>query len=142
VAFTPEEHRLYMIEYRAKRRQFALAKLGGVCVICGTSELLEFDHIDPSTKIKSPMSLLHASWIKFNEELDKCQLLCKKHHQEKSKAEGSLTQGKASNHISHGTSYAYNIKKCRCELCKAAKSAGRSPKRDRIEADYAGFENW
>ena len=33
-----------------KRRNQAIAKLGGQCVYCGAINKLEFDHIDPATK--------------------------------------------------------------------------------------------
>lgn len=58
--------------------------LGGVCVVCGTTERLEFDHIDPSTKLFD----IAKGWARAEkivlEELEKCQLLCKQHHDEKS----------------------------------------------------------
>lgn len=35
--------------YNSKRLQ-AIEALGGVCVLCGSSEGLQFDHIDPTQK--------------------------------------------------------------------------------------------
>lgn len=105
--FGKEYHR----EYYRKRRQAIFDYLGGVCVVCGTSEGLQVDHIDPEEKsfdIKSKLS------VKNNKaELDKCQLLCEKHHLEK-----TLDQRQP---FTHGTVYAWMKKKCVCEDCLAAK---------------------
>ena len=52
-------------------------KLGGKCVKCGATERLEFDHIDPKNKsFEITRGLLMGDREKFQEELDKCQLLC------------------------------------------------------------------
>jgi 5-methylcytosine-specific restriction endonuclease McrA len=40
----------YIREYRKKRKNDAIEQLGGQCVICGSKESLEFDHIKPETK--------------------------------------------------------------------------------------------
>lgn len=58
------------------RRERAIKQLGGCCVGCGSLEKLEFDHIDPSTKIKAIAKMSSASERVFQEELEKCQLLC------------------------------------------------------------------
>lgn len=101
----------YHKEYYQKRRQAIFDYLGNKCVVCGATEDLEVDHIDPNKKsfnITSKMS------VKNNKaELDKCQLLCKKHHLEK-----TLEQRPVFN---HGTIYAWMRKKCNCEACASAK---------------------
>ena len=63
-----------------------IERLGGRCVRCGyASDLrgLQFDHIDPSTKIKNISSYLAHGWAQdgglkpyLRVELQKCQLLC------------------------------------------------------------------
>lgn len=106
--------RNYVREYRNKRRTYAYAKLGGRCVKCGSTDSLEFDHIDPTTKILTISKLWTASKTIFEEELAKCQLLCHKCHLEKTIANGD-------NYIpapaSHGSLTLYN-RGCRCNECK------------------------
>ena len=69
-------------EDRRKRRlQEMKDKLGNKCVKCGSTENLEFDHIDPKTKCFNVNP--QDSWEKTLPELYKCQLLCKPCHTEK-----------------------------------------------------------
>lgn len=75
----------YMKDRWTKRRAFAVESLGGECVVCGTTDELEFDHIDPDTKIMSIAKASSRSETFFWEEAGKCQLLCKPHHKEKTK---------------------------------------------------------
>lgn len=81
--------REYQRAWEKKRADEALALLGGVCVVCGTAENLDFDHIDPKTKLFRIKAMLRTSAEKFWAEVAKCQLLCRPHHIEKSNAEGS-----------------------------------------------------
>ena len=106
--FGAEYHR----EYYKKRRQAIFEYLGGVCVVCGTTENLEVDHKDRSDKSFSISSKLSVKNNK--EELDKCQLLCTTHHREKTAKENSGW--------SHGTIYGWMRKKCSCESCLEAKT--------------------
>ena len=59
--------------------------LGGKCVVCGTTEHLEFDHIDPKTKSFDITRYVNGGKSKhiFMEELKKCQLLCVECHKKK-----------------------------------------------------------
>lgn len=102
-----------MQEYREKRRQKARNILGGKCVRCSKTDDLEFDHIEPSSKLNTIASLITSSWPIFFNELKKCQLLCKICHQEKSAQEcmnrHPLVHGKISN---------YKNKKCVCDICR------------------------
>lgn len=118
-----EQMREYITEYRQKRREFAKAQLGGVCVQCGSSQNLEFDHIDPSTKTLHISKMWTASMERFLTELEKCQLLCHGCHLEKSKAEGAFT--KRLRPIAHGTLWAYDGRRCRCTECREAKRLSR-----------------
>lgn len=68
--------------YRRKR-QAAIEYLGGKCVVCGATNNLEFDHVDPSTKEMSISRFLRRRFEVYKAELDKCQLLCYEHHKNK-----------------------------------------------------------
>lgn len=82
-----QEYNDYLNAYMKKRwenrRTTAIAYLGGKCLECGTTEDLEFDHIDPSTKVCSVAKASSFSEQRFWAEVDKCQLLCHTHHREK-----------------------------------------------------------
>lgn len=103
-----EYHRLY---YRV-RRQEVFDYLGGKCVECGSTEELQVDHINPELKSFDINSRLSARQPEVRDELDKCQLLCRTHHQEKTARENSG--------FTHGSVYAWMTKKCRCDVCKPA----------------------
>lgn len=79
---------------RARRKVLwarAIAHLGGVCVQCGATANLEFDHVDPATKTATLHALVRQdSWRKMEAELAKCQLLCKPCHIAKGTAEGDF----------------------------------------------------
>jgi hypothetical protein len=65
-------------------------------VQCGSTSELEFDHIDPSTKVHSLNQLFSGgSQIALDFELLKCQLLCKDPcHIEKSRRDGVAHRGR------------------------------------------------
>jgi hypothetical protein len=100
----------YKREWVAARRAEWMA--GKSCVECGTTEELEVDHIDPTQKVA------HRIWSwaipRRNAELAKCQVLCKAHHLEKTKAQRPKPE--------HGTvsRYSSKVHKCRCDLCRRA----------------------
>jgi hypothetical protein len=81
----------YMAEYMLRRYHVRVAKaktrLGGSCTVCGTTELLELDHIDWCNKAVAINKLWSISKKRFDMELEKCQLLCRQHHAQKSKAD-------------------------------------------------------
>lgn len=70
---------------RIERRAFYLEEMGGVCVTCGTSADLQFDHIDPASKQYKIAEMLpgHSKEL-LEKELAKCQLLCITCHGKKS----------------------------------------------------------
>lgn len=78
--------REYMLRRYYRRRGEAIEKLGGQCKSCGTTDDLEFDHIDPDQKEYSIAKIFTSgSEGKVQAEVAKCQLLCtdchkKKHH--------------------------------------------------------------
>lgn len=90
MANSNEYMREYMLARWNRRRAAGIAQLGGVCVNCNTTEELQFDHKDSSTK-KFPLSKMSScSEEKWQAELSKCQLLCKDCHLKKSIASGDL----------------------------------------------------
>ena len=107
---TRSEQQKYQREWCAKRRAAYLADKS--CVVCGTTQSLEVDHIDPEQKAS------HRIWTwsdaRRNAELAKCQILCTTHHKEKTRAQRPIPE--------HGTVSRYSSKahKCRCELCRKA----------------------
>jgi hypothetical protein len=126
----------YQRRYKTKRRQRAAAYLGGRCVVCGTDQSLEFDHVDPATRVSTISDAIGRcwSWDRLRVELDKCQLLCKAHHLEKSRAEGSLsvTWNRVDNPAC-GTGAAYTRLRCRCGPCREWKRLYRAG-----EVNHAG----
>ena len=72
-------------QYKDRRKQI-IEQLGGVCSHpnCNSTEDLQLDHINPLEKSYS-ISERISSWDikKLQPEIDKCQLLCPKHHLEK-----------------------------------------------------------
>lgn len=113
-----EYHRDYF--YRRKARLIAI--LGGKCIECGSTENLEFDHIDPTTKIFSITQRIKERDETVLPELAKCQLLCKKHH--KAKSDAALS-------VEHGGGKA-GKRNCKCGPCRDKKNAYmREYKRER-----------
>lgn len=105
-----EDFTEYHREYYHVRRRRALEYLGGKCVKCGSTENLEIDHVERSDKEFNISKNLTVSNPTVRAELDKCQLLCRKHHLAKTaKENGGFT---------HGTTYAWMRKKCRCDVCE------------------------
>ena len=71
---------------REKLREMARDYKGGKCQLCGykkCSRALSFHHLDPKKKDFGVSSRgLTRSWIKLQEEIDKCILLCANCHME------------------------------------------------------------
>jgi hypothetical protein len=109
----------YMRNRRRRRIESMRIHLGSSCVICGTVDNLEFDHIDSDTKLFniSSAKALDGPIERLLQEVKKCQLLCSVHHREKTKISGDIVGGQ--NKIinpQHGTSAKYNS--CKCTKCK------------------------
>ncbi len=105
--YTRQQQTEYQRTWTKQRREKFLKLLGNKCVQCGSTENLEFDHIDPKTKLFEIADCGSKSYSSILLELKKCQLLCKLHHKEKTLPK-------------HGTYSRYKGRKCRCELCKIA----------------------
>src|ERR1700737_409283 len=104
--------RAYQLRSVKKRRADYIGKMGGKCSSCGSTEQLEIDHIDPETKTD------HRIWSwshpRIEKELEKCQLLCRSCHVEKTARENAERNIRE---IVHGTYYAYKHRGCRCSDC-------------------------
>ena len=121
------DQRRFQRELTRRRRLDAIAEFGGQCVKCGSKENLEFDHIDPKTKISHVM----WSWaeVRRRAELTKCQLLCSDCHKAKTaKDRGYKTRP-------HGTLTSYKRYGCKCELCRAANAENEHRRRVQLRTD-------
>ena len=79
--------------YQTKKDMINNYKLEKGCEICGFGKhafakkwtehvvgMLEFDHIDPATKLFNVCDMTHKSWNDIRAEIDKCRILCKPCH--------------------------------------------------------------
>jgi 5-methylcytosine-specific restriction endonuclease McrA len=110
-------HKKYQLKRYHERRAKAIKKLGGICIKCSSTELLELDHIHYAEKSFNIAKLWSCSEAKFQTELSKCQLLCEKCHQKK-----SIEERDYNSRSQHGTFASYRYAKCRCDPCKKANS--------------------
>mgnify|MGYP001588320722 FL=1 len=93
--------------------------LGGKCILCGSGDSLEIDHIDWRTKLHTISSYTNRSWEIFLEELKKCQLLCSECHKDKTRKD--LCEQKTGERVQpHGTQWKYVKYGCRCDECVLA----------------------
>jgi hypothetical protein len=108
----PAAQREYMRRYQREWYQKRRAEFFGdkICCQCGSAEHLELDHRDPSEKVNSAI----WSWSEERRaaEIAKCDIRCSKCHKERHAAKARA----------HGLS-AYQSRACRCDICRAAKSA-------------------
>jgi 5-methylcytosine-specific restriction endonuclease McrA len=103
----------YNKAWRQARRERLVEMLGGKCARCGTTDDLEFDHIDPESKRFAVGESLSRRWDELVEEALKCQLLCKaKCHREKGAEDRP--------ELVHGRYYTYWYHRCRCPACRRA----------------------
>ena len=120
-----------------EKRNYCLEKLGGKCVRCGTTERLEFDHIEPSTKEKPVTQIFNRSFDKLDIELAKCQLLCENCHTIKTAedfATGRIKRAYKERILKHGTPSCYNNDGCRCDDCRKAHTEYWRTRRKLIKA--------
>src|SRR5690348_15996035 len=111
-------------EYRRRRAEM-ISYLGGTCVECGTTELLELDHIDREQKSFYVGHACALSWHRPRPELDTCQLRCRQHNVDKSIRVGDLPP-----RAECPSPRAYR-NGCRCPGCRAANSAYQKAYRQR-----------
>lgn len=78
-------------DYQRNRAQqriiMAREILGNQCVNCGSRENLEFDHVDPSSKVGNVSEIANWTLERFLGEVSKCQLLCSSCHTQKTNKE-------------------------------------------------------
>lgn len=89
-----EYHRKYQRRRYEERMYSAKEKFGGQCKECGSTENLQFDHIDPELKFMSVSLMTRLTQAKFDAELEKCQLLCFDCHMKKTVENEDCKKGK------------------------------------------------
>jgi hypothetical protein len=104
-----EYQRRYQLEKYRRWMAEARERLGGQCAVCGTTENLEFDHIDPAAK-SFTLGTYRPNREAWDAEVAKCQLLCFEHHKEKTATERRT--------VLHGTWGMYQNQGCRCQICR------------------------
>jgi hypothetical protein len=129
------------LEYEKKRRDNLrtelIEMLGGGCVVCGTSENLEFHHINSSEKKFKISTMLCWNKQRVILEALKCELRCRDHH-----IEVHYTP------LVHGTRGGYR-RGCRCDACLSAKrdymnnwqNNHRASGKDKTRKNYAQLLN-
>lgn len=115
------DRRDYLKAYQQKRiaegRAYAVGKLGGKCAVCGATENLQFDHIEPlgSRDAYRVTQMFTFSRAKLDAELEGCQLLCVPCHKHK-----TIRVDRVHADQRHGTLSSYRY--CKCDECRRAKS--------------------
>jgi len=111
MGYTGQKKKDYQLKWIKARRKKYLDQMGP-CFFCGSSENIEFHHIDPTKKES------HKIWSwsddRIQAELKQCIPLCNKCH---IKFHSILKQKP----LLHGTLHAYQKYKCRCKYCRLAK---------------------
>ncbi len=105
--------------------------LGGRCASCGTTEQLEFDHIDCRTKTLRTQDVFKSSWARVERELPFLQLLCHPCHNDKSRSDRWIKVGQRPYWV-HGTATGYYHKGCRCDGCREAMRSYARRRRERV----------
>ena len=86
------------VRKRHQRRRAILNRLKRMsgCAICGCRDasLLHFDHIRPEEKLFAIGGHASCGRAKLKAELQKCQVLCRKHHDVKTAAERAVLAGR------------------------------------------------
>lgn len=123
MGYVGDQKREYQRKWLQKRRQDWIDSQGGVCVVCGSDDRLEVDHIDRSLKTMEPASIWSRKEEVREKELENCQVLCYTHHLEKTNDE------KEAEHGTHSR-YTSAKHKCRCEDCRKAHAEYAKNSRD------------
>lgn len=101
----------YMTAYVKARRDKWIQE-NGPCQECGSTENLQVDHIDRTTKTIHTGHIWTRKKIYRDKELAKCQVLCIDCHDKKTGRENTTWQ--------HGTISGYMRYKCKCIECRRA----------------------
>lgn len=97
-------------------KALVLEVLGPCCVKCGSTENLQADHIDPTSKSFDIGSSGNRREAAIRAELAKCQRLCRPCHNYKT------VDDRGFQHASHGNTAMYRGG-CRCGPCREANTA-------------------
>lgn len=113
MGYTGDVKREYQVRWLRARRQAWLDE-HGPCRGCGSNEDLEVDHIHPSLKALNPTRLWSLAPTNPTRiaELEKCQVLCRGCHAEKTLVQLVTTE--------HGSTLYRNG--CRCAVCRSAQT--------------------
>lgn len=89
----------YLRKLRAKKENFKKLKeffISKKCSDCGHQDMrvLEFDHLDPTTKTKHVSTLMGdgSSWAKILVEIEKCDIVCANCHRIRTQDRGQWTR--------------------------------------------------
>lgn len=119
--WSKEKRSAYNRQHYHARRLRIFALLGeDRCRTCSSTENLEIDHVDPTTK-SFGISFTSRLTKETIEELKKCQALCRACHRAKSIEESRARM--LAGGFTHGTIYAWMRRRCTCPLCLKAKWA-------------------
>ena len=102
-------------EYRWRNMLYVTGGATPECVKCGSKDNLEFDHIDPEKKSFDVCTRKSLKNPEYRAELEKCQLLCRECHEDKTSVENTG--------FTHGTMTGFQKAKCECDECEKAKAA-------------------
>lgn len=80
-----EKHREYNLKYYHNKRKRIISELGGKCIVCGSTENLEFDHVNKNNKLFGISRRICNSYEHIKPEIDKCVILCRDCHIAKTK---------------------------------------------------------
>lgn len=133
MATTEDQRTRNREQRRSKYRQTmdeAIALLGGHCAKCGSGDRLEFDHIDPATKLFHISSKAEGGMQAIEGELAKCQLLCLPCHRSKNSVDMAVMVKRNE----HGGGKA-GIRACDCELCVRRRLDVNNERRRKITAE-------
>lgn len=113
---TKELQREHGRQWVAKRRAAWFADKH--CVLCGSREEIQIDHLDPAQKVEHRI----WSWSKDRREaeLAKCRVLCKRCHQERHAVDMRKSPVHGTNAAYKGVSVRGVRQGCRCQLCREA----------------------
>lgn len=129
--------------WRIRTRERSANRLGSECVGCGSTENLEFDHVDPESKTVDISAAIRDGWgwSRICTELDKCQLLCADCHSTKTSTHGDGARFGSDNHrwvpARHGACKMY-AKGCRCTKCRLWKKQYRAGEVDSLGRQCGG----
>lgn len=113
------QRRDYMRRYQnewIQRRRSEWIEANGPCAQCGSSDRLEVDHVDPSTKVANPAAVWGWSAARRSAELAKCQVLCHDCHERKSAAQFRAAGKPCPSRTAYDSG-------CRCTGCRAVHAA-------------------